>query len=74
MRGVVRVALYVMGILAMATGVVLVLLGAGLAPAGLIAHPTPWIYRGAMLAFAGVVLALISRSMRSKIPPAPPTA
>jgi hypothetical protein len=74
MMGVVRVTLYVVGIIAIAMGLLWILQGAGVVPIGFMAHQTPWIYRGAMLAFAGVVLALVSRSMRKTPPPSPPPA
>ena len=71
MKGALRVMLYAVGLTAMGLGVLFVLMGAGVVPIGPIAHDTPWIYRGAMLAFAGVVLALVSRSMRNTQSPPP---
>jgi uncharacterized membrane protein YidH (DUF202 family) len=61
MKGVLKVALLIVGVLAIALGAWWICQGTGLVPIGFMANHMQWAYRGIGLVVGGLVLAVIAR-------------
>lgn len=64
--GILKIALLVVGILAVLIGLIWVGQGTGYFPypaTSFMINQTPWVYRGAVLAVLGVVAAVVARRM-----------